>query len=408
MYYSLTRATTWNVLGYIYLIIASFISTPILIHGLGIAGFSEYSLILASTILVSAINLGLPQAVVRALSRDHEFSPRRQTIWASSSLLFIISGVVAGAIAAIFASYTSHDLSVLVLVFAICLMNNLVTHYSTLPQAEGHFGYYNAKTFIVGTGNTLLAAYLASRGFSITGILAMQLGTYFLTLLPLAYFSLKFFPNPRAGVSSLKVGKSLIAFGLKNQVGTIVGQVQAQYAKYLMSAISPVSLSAYVIAQGLVQKAVGGVSQLGSALYPAASRSTKLPELRSIYHRLQLSLLALGVSSVGIYHLIGLPFLVWWLHSSELVFQIDSIFKYLIWYFAILILMPLSSAVLDSRGRPELTSIFATITTVIEIAIAVFLFPAYGLFAPIYACLIALVITTPFVLYQVERLLGEK
>ena len=408
MHYSLTRATTWNVIGYLYLIIASFISTPILIHGLGIAGFSQYGLILASTILVSAINFGLPQAVVRSLSREHEFSPRRQTIWASSSLLFIISGLLAGTIAVFIASYTSRDAGVLSLIFAICVMNNLISHYSTLPQAEGHFGYYNSKTFIVGTGNTLLAAYLAYAGHGLSMILSAQLFTYIIALIPLAHFSLKFFPSPWKGVATIKVSKSLLAFGLKNQVGTIVGQIQSQYAKYLLSATSPITLSAFMISQGLVQKIVGGVSQLSTALYPAASRTNKISELRRVYHSLQLALLGLGLFGVAIYALIGKSFLAWWLNSAELVFHVDSIFQYLIWYFAILILMPLSSAVLDSRGRPELTSLFAGLTTLIEIVIALILFPTYGLFSPIYASLVALLVTTPFVLCRVERLLSEK
>lgn len=243
MRYSLTRATLWNLAGYLYLLVASFISTPILLHNLGLTQFSQYSLIIASLTFVSSLNLGLPQAVVRALSRHHTYSRYRQAVWATSSLLFILTGLAAGSTAVILTAWLHLDSPILWLVFAIGLTNNLVSHYLTLPQAEGHFGYFNSKTFVIGTGNTLLAAYLAWKGQGIMAILAVQLLTYLLTLLPLLSFSLKFFPHPHAGKISPAISHSLLIFGLKSWVGKLVGQIQAQYAKYLLVTISPLSLS---------------------------------------------------------------------------------------------------------------------------------------------------------------------
>jgi O-antigen/teichoic acid export membrane protein len=156
MHYSLTRATAWNVSGYLYLIIASLISVPILVKGLGVAIFSQYSLILATLSLVSSFNLGLPQAVVRALSHHHLDFPKRQTIWATSSLLFILTGLIGAVIATVAAYYLHVSYAVLPIVFGLGIMHNLVAHYLTLPHAEGHFGYFNVKTFIVGTHFSLL------------------------------------------------------------------------------------------------------------------------------------------------------------------------------------------------------------------------------------------------------------
>lgn len=404
MHYSLARATTWNIAGYIYLIIASLISTPVLVHSLGIEQFAQYGLIIATLGLVSSLNLGLPQAVTRALSRDHEFSRGRQTLWATSSLLFVLTGLIGAEIAVIIGTFLRIPSLNLVLMFGIALMGNLLGHYSTLPHAEGHFGYFNVKTFIVGTANTFLAAYIAWAGHGTAGILIGQLLFSFIALLPLVYFSLKFFPRPRDGRVSKSVAGSLISFGLKNQVGTVIGQIQGQYAKYLLAAISPISLSAYVIAQGLVQKLAGGISQVSTALYPASARS-KEPAIHALYHRLQLGLFTLGILGIGIYYLIGFPFLTWWLHSPELVGVVDSVLRILVIYFAVLILCPLSSTILDSRGRPELTSLFAFLTTAIEIISALLLFPRYGLFAPAYAALIAIILTTPALLFTTERVL---
>lgn len=405
MHYSLARATLWNISGYLYLILASLVSTPILVNHLGLVQFGQYSLIFAAIILVSSLNLGLPQAVTRALSRDHEFSPTRETLWATSSILFLGTGLVAAIIAVILTLALHLSPLVLLQIFALVLINNLVAHYSTLPQAEGHFGYYNAKTFIVGTGNTLLAAYLAWIGQGVPAILSMTIACYLLTLVVLVYFSLKHFPRPRAGIPSLPVARSLIAFGLKNQAGTLTGQVQSQYGKYLLSSLSPLKLSAYVVAIGLVQKLAGGVVQIATALYPASARSAGNLHLRRTYHVLQLGLFTLSILGIGLYQLIGLPFLSWWLHAPELVPLVHTIMQILVWYFAILILSPLASSILDGHGRPGLTSLFTFATATIEIVLALILFPRYGLLSPAYAALVAIIFTTPALLLATEHIM---
>jgi O-antigen/teichoic acid export membrane protein len=408
MHYSLRRATTWNLAGYLYLIIASLVSTPLLVRYLGITDFALYGLITATVILVSSLDFGLPQAVVRALSAQHKSYVKRQQIWATSSVLFITTGVVAGLVAVGISNQLHISLVMLLLIFTQALLNNVVGHYLTLPHAEGHFGYYNTKTFVVGTANTFLAAFLAWKGQGITGILLGQLVSYFVSLLILAYFSLKYFPHPRDGVVSLSVAKSLLSFGFKNQVGKLIGQIQAQYGKYLLVSLSPLSLSSYVISTGLVQKMAGGVTQVATALYPASARGGDMRKLRRVYYQLQLGLLFVTLLGIGAYYLYGHAFLLWWLKSAELASMSDAIFKYLVWYFAALILCPLATTVLDSRGKPEVTSFFAFLTTLIEILLALALFSRYGLFAPVYASVIAIFITTPFLLYTTDRIIKVK
>jgi O-antigen/teichoic acid export membrane protein len=362
-------------------------------------------LIIATLSLVSAFDLGLPQAVVRALSHDHDSADHRKTIWATSSVLFIATGLLSAVVVAIASYYLQVPYRAITLIFGLAVMHNLLSHYSTLPQAEGHFGYFNSKTFIVGTANTLLAAFIAWRGDGITEILTAQLLSYLIALLPLVYFSLKYFPSPWKGVASKSVAKSLITFGLKNQAGKAVGQIQSQYAKYLLAAVSPLGLSAYVIASGLVQKFAGGIAQLSSALYPASARGSGGKQITIIYRRLQLCLGLCGILVIIGYKLLGYPFLSWWLGAPQLVPLVDSLMQILVWYLAILMLTPLASTILDGRGYPEITSFFAFLTTVIEITLALILFPRFGLLSPAYAALIAVAITTPPLLIKVARVL---
>lgn len=407
MHYSLTRATIWNIAGYIYLLIAALISTPILVHHLGLIQFGQYSLIIATLALVSSIDLGLSQSVVRALSRDHEFSLRRQTLWATSSPLFIATGIVNGAIAT-FVAYNFHiSYTVIPIIFCLGLMGNIVAHYSTLPQAEGHFGYFNAKTFIVGTANTFVAAYLASHGQGLLAIIISLLVSYLISLLFLAYFSLKFFPHPMEGKPSLSVARSLISFGLRNQVGKLVGQAQSQYGKYLLAALSPLGLSAFVIAQGLVQKLVGGVGAVATAFYPGSARFGITPSTKRIYTRVQVCLFLLGLFAIILYGYIGQPFLMWWLKDISLVNSVHSFIMVYRYYGLLLLLTPMASTVLDSLGYPGTTSLFGTLAFIIEIIVALTLYPHFGLLAPAYAGIVSLGIMTPVLLVFTGRILSR-
>jgi len=120
---------------------------------------------------------------------------------------------------------------------------------------------------------------------------------------------------------------------------------------------------------------------------------------------LQLGLFALALLGIGLYQLVGLPFLSWWLHAPELVPLVHTILQILVWYFAILILSPLASSILDGHGRPGLTAIFTLGTATIEIVLALVLFPHYGLLAPVYAALVAIILTTPALLFAAERVM---
>lgn len=404
MHYSLTRATTWNLFGYIYLLIASLVSIPLLIRGLGTAQFAAYGLLIATISLLSAFDLGLPQAVTRALTLRKQSIKQRDTTWATSSLLFALSGVGAGLISVAITWYLGFSSTIQLTTLAIVVMNNIVSHYLTLASSNGHFGYYNSKTFIVGTMTTLGAAYLSMQGYGITGLLAGQLTSYLITHIVLASYARRFFPRPWEYKSSGVVARSLMSFGLKNQAGKIIGQVQGQYAKYLLTAVSPLRLSSYLIAVGLVQKAAGAVQQVALALYPAMARGYRDPHMRTLYIRLQIALALAGSLSIWIYPYIAYPLLLWWLQDPRITEVVYAILQVLVWYLAILVLTPLPSLILDASGRPGITSLFAFVTAIIEIGLAIVLMPRYEYLAPAYAALIALILTTPALLYVTARI----
>lgn len=404
MNYSLVKATSWNLAGYLYLLITSIISVPILISSLGIETFGHYALIIATITLASSLDLGLSAAVVRLLSQKRQ---DHKTIWASSHWLFILTGLIAASISTIIISSLSLPYPLLPYVFGHTLCGHILAHYLTLPQSKGHFHLYNLKPFIVGTGNTLLSAYLAYHGFGLHILLLAQVSTIILTILLLAHYSFDHFGHLPLRASSLHY-RELLGFGLKNQLGKLAGQIGAQYAKFLLAPISAMAVSSYTIGQGIIHRLAGGLTQLSTALYPLSSSRAGTSTLRALYHRLQLYLLCLSVLGIILFYLVGYTLVSLWLRDPILVANVYSVMQILVWYLAILVLTPLPSVILDGSGQPGLTSIFASLPVFFEIILAVILLPSYGLFAPPIAALISIIIITPPLLYFTELALSNK
>ncbi|MFH2019606.1 MAG: hypothetical protein ABII80_03275, partial [bacterium] len=158
----------------------------------------------------------------------------------------------------------------------------------------------------------------------------------------------------------------------------------------------------------LVMKAASSINQLATALYPASSRDAHQPSLRALYYRLHIGLFALSLMGVIFFYPVGHAVLTFWLRDPPLVSAVHSTLSIFIWYFAILILTPLPSTILDSHGRPGLTSLFTALTVGLEISLAVYLLPRLGLLAPPLAGLIAVLVTTPPLLVVTERVLVAK
>lgn len=407
MHYSLVRATSWNLAGYLYLILASLISTPIFIHALGIDLYGQYLLLMGVIGFASAIDLGLSQAVVRALSRTTS-SGSRSALWSTSLLLFSLTGLLASFLSVI-AVFSFHlPYSLLLTIFFIITLNNILSHFLTLPQSLGRFGWFNVKTFLVGTVVTFLTAFLAYLGFGLIAIFFAHLVSYLITIFFLFIFSLRYFPLSHYVIPSRTSARTLLSFGWRNQVGKLVGQTGAQYGKFMLATISPLAVSAYTLSQALVMKAASSINQLTVALYPASSRDAHQPSVRALYYRLQISLFVLSLVGVFLFYSLGHAVLTFWLHDPPLVSAVHSTLSIFIWYFAILILTPLPSTILDSHGRPGLTSLFTTLTVGLEISLAFYLLPRLGLFAPPLAGLIAVLITTPPLLVVTQRVLVAK
>lgn len=388
MSYSLKRASIINLSSYIYLFLASLATTPTLIKYLGIPAFSSYALALGILALTTSIDLGLSRSVVYYLAKSKNQNDQSNTL--SSSLLL---HTTLGFIFAVASSYW-FSMSLGALIF----LTFIVSHYQSYHESVGSFGIVNMRSFIVGTTNTVVAAYLSSLGYGVDLIL------FSLSLATLITIFIMSFNIPRYSILSGNISslKKILAYGLKLQLGKLVNTFQSQYPKFIFAS-NPLALTVYSLSSSLVAKAAGAVSQVAIAFFPYAITNSASRKQSRYYTFTQLALLALSVTGIISYSYFGKTLLYWWLGDESVVSSLHTFLLTYRYYGLLLVLTPLASTILDSRNMSGRSSLYAFFALVIELGVVALTYASYGVMSVAYGSLAGLLVMVPILLYTTQK-----
>lgn len=402
---TLLKNTSLNLFGYFFLAVASLISIPILLKSLGTTAFGLYLLLDSSVPLASVFDLGLSTAAIRYLSLPDITKADKNKIWRTSFWLFILTGIVTAIVAffllllmknlTIFSGFNLYYFALIALVLAATIfVDRISAHLLVLPQSEQSFGVFNIRNIAVGSGNTIFTAILALIFPNLLAIFSLQFFFYFATALYLLWYSQKFFDGQSIRPQSdREVSKKLLNFGIKNFVGKVASQAEAQMGKYILGGnLSAAAIAIFAIPQSLVIKAAGAISQLPLALFPLSTSlisKERIIKLRRLIFSLQGLIFLIGIISIIVVNRYGETLLSLWLRNPEIVKQSYPILKIMIWYFALTILTPIPTTVLDSINQPQIPSFFAVFTTIIELILMLIYVPRLGVFGAAQATVAA-------------------
>ncbi len=408
----LLKNSLLNVVGYVYLLVASFFSISWILRGVGSNMFGVYALFTATILMAATFDFGIGQAVIRNLALPQNSEADKLKIWRVSLWIFLITGialVILVSLASLLMRLYLPDMQSLGLreyylcffgVGMVVFLNHLNSHFLTLPQADQRFDVYNLRTIFTGTGNTVVSGVAAitfhSVGYIFIGQVIMQTIT-FATMISYARnrfgrdtFSPKFDPI---------WSKNLINFGLRGFLGNIAGQIQAQFSKYALGGmLSAGAVTAFTIPQSLVYKAAGAISQMALAFFPfgaSLSRHDQIKKLKSTFVFLQIFIFCCSLVGVYLCFNFGYLFLLWWLKDAQVVNEAYPVLKIMSIFLVSMSLTPLPSVVVSALDYPQIPSYAAVATVIIEITLIIFFIPRYGVLGPAYAALVASLVTTP-------------
>lgn len=404
--------TAINLSGYIYLLLASFFSISFILRNLGTNLFGIFVLFGSVVSLMSVFDLGLSTAVVRKLSIPQTTQHEKNNIWQTSFYLFLLMALFLSLVTFGVLFYLSNTLPILSylsknelyqisLVIAVTVfVNHLNTHFLSLPQAQQKFGVFNSKTFIVGSANTIITAFLSSYTTNLPILFGLQLIFHFITIIYMILYSFKYFPGsiflPKYHHHE---SKELFGFGIKNTVGNIAGQVELQLTKLLLGSLSTAqAITVFYIPQNIVMKGAGLVSQVAQAVFPFSAsllEKDRIRKLKSLIIGLQFFVLLGGIAAILVTHTFGQAFLLWWLKDLSIVNMAYPVLVILSYYFLLVALTPIPTVLVQGLNKPHITSSVAVLTVAIEAVGMLILIPAEGAIGAAKATLIASCITVP-------------
>lgn len=408
----LLKNTTYNLLGYLFLTVAALISLPILLQNLGKNAFGLYLLITGFVPLLGAIDYGLGKAAIRQLSLPDTTSGHRSSIWKSSLVLYLATGILNTLATFVIIAYFVAGMDTVselvpdlflpaVLLSAVVLVNHLNNFLLILPQSQQRFDIYATRTFIVGIGNTYLPALVSFRYHSLSMLIAVMLVFQLISLVTLFRFNWRMFKD--AVRRPLSKRRLLLGYGLRQFIGTVASQLDLQVSKVILTGMLTASaVTFFSLPQNLIIKAAGGISQLTLALFPLSaglSDRKHFPILKLLISRLQIGILIIGLLQVAAVYTLGESALALWLGNREVVSMTLPVLKILSWYFLLTTLTPIPTSVLEAIGFPQIPSIFAVLTTVLDISLMWFLIGRFDYLGPAYSLVISSLITVPLFLF---------
>ena len=412
---TLVKNTSFNLIGYIYLTLAAFISIPILLRNMGQELYGVYLLFSGIIPLIAVLDFGLSQATIRYLSLPQNDDKERSSIWQTSFTSFFLIGMLVALTSFIFFFFFAPRLTVFnslpffqflplsIAISLILLFNHLNISLMTLIQSNQRFDLYNLRVLIVGTGNTLLTALISTFTSNLIIIFFSLFFCHLLTfIIFLRYVCRHFsFSLPRPTLNKTHF-KKLFSFGLRQFVGNLASQINTQASKYILGLSLTIStVPIFSVPQNVIVKGSGVISQLTLAFFPlSASLITKekIKKLSRLVISIEALVLFVGILQVIFIYTLGDDVLRVWLNNPGFADQAYPILKILSWYFLLTTVTPIPTAVFDSINRPQVPSFFAVLTTVLTLGSMFYLIPRFGALGAAYAYVFASIITVPLFL----------
>jgi len=409
---SLIKNTGFNLAGYFYLLVASFFSVSILLNNLGRDVFGVYIFMVSFISLSAVFDFGISNAVVRKLSLPGISAEEKVKTWKTSFAVFIFLAFVLfviliallqylSRIMPIFALLDRNTINISTMILAtIVFINHLNIHFLSLPQAEQRFDIFNSKTLLVGSANTIISALVSGFYPHLAVLFLVQLIFHLLTFGYMIFYTRKQFTGMNfIPYYDKETGKDLFSYGLRNFIGTLAGQIESQFSNFVLGAmVSARAITAFSIPQSIVTKGAGVISQFAQVFFPLSTsllEKDRIKKLRTLVFAVEGFTLMCGIVAVILAFTVGQPFLLWWLKDPVVVQTAFPVLKILSFYFLLVSLTPVPTALIQGLNKPQIPSMFAVITVVVEIIASLILVPKLGIFGVAYAFLLGVIVSVP-------------
>lgn len=374
-----------------YLLLVSFFTTPFILSKLGESSYGIWVLIITLVNQLTVFDFGLSAALTQktALWRKNLFQKQDYLKTGLISYLFLASGcsVTLFLFTPFLTERIFHLSAENIPLFRLTALNiglYLLTLYSqALFQGWERFDYYNLKTFILGSANTLGVSLLLFFNQGLFQALLLITFSLLLTLLIsffLLFFSLKI--NPFQGSFSFLIIKELINFSFFKFSSNLTDQINIHLPKFFLASLTGVeSLPLFTIPLSLVQKTGIILSQISLSLFPNIAYlkgKGKIRKIKTIFLKGELIIFLLMLPFLGVGLIWGEKFLGWWLRNPLFAAKAAPILRILIVAYFLRSFSAIPVAILEGVGNTKLPALFGFFKMILTLLIAPLLISQKG------------------------------
>jgi O-antigen/teichoic acid export membrane protein len=406
--------------GNLWFAVIGLISTPYIVDRLGVDSYGLYVIVGTVVGYFSFLDLGLGSALVKYLAEYEAIADRNAMgrIIRTGSGLYLALGSLGACLIALLASVLAdHVLTLptsatgtaqIAFYFAALgfLVNLPAQVFSIVPVALQRFEIVFVRTIVFGTASVVATVVVLALGYGLLAVLAANLAVTILTAISFYRKTHALLPDisflPSLNRTELRL---LLGFGALKTLQRVSGKIISQLDMLVIGAFAPIAaVSYYALPQALSQRIGSLVTNVGAAVFPAASAlASQQDERRSreLYLRaMKLStLMALPMCSIMFVY--ADQIMRYWLSEA---FELNSSRVLMILSLASLLfsLTTVPRVTLDATGRIRVSTIFSLIGAGTNLALMFALVPTIGFEGAAWAVLANAAIFSPLMLYYVH------
>jgi len=374
----------------------SFITVPIVVHGIGTSAYGIYALVMVVIGYVAALDFGLTAAVVRSVSRHSATGDMRamERVVGTAFTLLMGFGLIGG-----IAIYLLGPLAVdsilhipanlrddAVFAFRVTgigfALNTVLIVFASIVQGLQRFDVFASRAVILSTANTIAQIGAVTLGGGLRWLVVLTLATGVFSLVIFLAAARRLLPGVslRPRLNRPAIGE-LAGFGLFRFVNQASGQVTFQLDMLIIGIFQPIAAVAYYsVPLAVTQKFHLIEDSVASAYFPAAvgihtlgDRERFVAFYQSAFKLVFVVMAFLMVICVGYANAI----LSAWVGSS-FASHASAIFAVLAVGYGLSAIVGMPAQASDATGHQRWTAGFAVASAVIQLTLALILVPRFG------------------------------
>jgi O-antigen/teichoic acid export membrane protein len=416
----------FDIVGFLYPLVLTIVLTPVILH---FVSTEEYGIFALATVLVSFLGLmdfGMAPVAIRFLSASLATSNYAEatSVLGTGIVFFSVVGLVGAAASAVFGvlliprilslSPELSDTAAFVMsVAGVGFFFSALLHpFGAILGALQRFDVATIARIVsstMGAGASVLVLWL---GFGIQGLIVVTTLQAALMLALVARGGRRLLPTvPVRPVWHPALMRKMLSFSGYSFVSNLAGSLLFQFDKFVLGAMTNVSLVTYYVVPGnLAQRLHGGVSRLVGVALPVSTDLYARAEkeaLQRFYVRATRVVALVTVSLTVPVFIFSREILLEWV-GPEFATTSFGTLRLLILTYAALSLTALPYYLTLGFGRPQISAAFNVLTAAINLVLILILIPRYGLIGAAAAYLASTVTVPAFIVFVERRLLEFK